>query len=88
MPGGFQYIMRTCKLPVKHSGVCTEFPNGSFLVHKMKRLFSSIMLDHAHEVNPIVKCEGGAVVLTKNPAALRRWMIAGSERARMVEEFK
>ena len=42
------------------------------------RRFSSIALDHAHEqVNARVKGEGGAVRLAENPAALRRWMVAG-----------
>ena len=36
----------------------------------------------------VVKGEGGAVGLTKNPAALRRWMVAGPKIAQMVEEFK
>ena len=38
--------------------------------------------------NAVVKGEGGAVGLTKNPAALRRWMVAGPKIAQMVEEFK
>ena len=72
-----------CELPLKHPDVYAEFRNGSFVVHK------SIALDHAHEqVNAIVKGEGGAVGLTENPAALRRWMVAGPELARMVEEFE
>ena len=78
-----------CELPIKHPDVFTEFQNGSFVVHKTKRLFSSIALDHAHEqVNAVVKGKGGAVGLTENPAALRRWMVAGPELARMVEEFE
>jgi len=78
-----------CELPVKHPEVHTQFSNGSFVVHKTKKLFSSIALDHAHEqVNAIVKGEGGAVGLTENPAALRRWMVAGPELARMVQEFE
>lgn len=78
-----------CELPLKHPDVYAEFRNGSFLVHKTKRLFSSIALDHAHEqVNAIVKGEGGAVGLTENPTALRRWMVAGPELERMVEEFE
>ena len=78
-----------CELPLKHPAVYAEFHNGSFVVHKTKRLFSSIALDHAHEqVNAVVKGEGGAVGLTENPAALRRWMVAGPELARMVEEFE
>lgn len=39
-------------------------------------------------MNAIVKGEGGAVGLTENPAALRRWMVAGPELSRMVDEFE
>ena len=68
-----------CELSLKHPDVYAEFRNGSFVVQKTKRLFS-IALDHAHEqVNAVVKGEGGAVGLTENPAALRRWMVAGPE---------
>ena len=35
-----------------------------------------------------MKGEGGAVGLTENPAALRRWMVAGPELSRMIEEFE
>ena len=59
------------------------------MVHKTTRTFSSIALDHAHEqVNAIIKGEGGAVGLTENPAGLRRWVVAGPELARMVQEFE
>jgi len=59
------------------------------VVHRTKRLFSSIALDHAHEqVNAVVKGKGGAVGLTENPATLRIWIVAGPELARMVEEFE
>ena len=69
-----------CELPTKHPDVYTQFMNGNFVVHKTKSLFSAIALDHAHEhVNAGVKGVGGAVGLTENPAALRRWMVAGPE---------
>ena len=78
-----------CELPHKHPDVYAEFRNGSFVVHKTKRLFSSIALDHAHEqVNAVVKGEGHAVGLTENPAALRRWMVTGPELTQTVEEFE
>ena len=78
-----------CELPHKHPDVHTQFCSGSFVVHKTKKYFSSIALDHAHEqVNARVKGEGGAVGLTENPAALRRWMVAGPELSQMVEEFE
>ncbi len=38
--------------------------------------------------NAKVKGDGGAVGLTENPAALRRWMIAGPEIARVINEFE
>jgi len=52
----------------------TQFCNGSFVVHKTKKCFSSVALDHGHEqVNAGDKGERGAVVLTENPAALKPW---------------
>ena len=78
-----------CELPTKHSDVYTQFMNGNFVVHKTKSLFSAIALDHAHEqVNAGVKGEGSAVGLTGNSAALRRWMVAGPELLRMIEDFE
>ena len=35
-----------------------------------------------------MKGDGGAVGLTENPAALRRWMVSGPEMARVVGEFE
>ena len=53
------------ELPLKHPDVYPEFRNRSFVVHKTKRLFSSIALDHSYEKrNAGVKGEGGAVSLT------------------------
>ena len=73
----------------KHPDVYKHFSDGVFVVHKTNRAFSSIALDHAHEqLNALVKGQGGAVGLTENPAALRRWMVASPELSRMVEEFE
>lgn len=67
-------------LSSKHPDVYKHFRDSAFVVHKTNRAFSSIALDHAHEeVNALVKGQGGAVGLTENPAALRRWMVAGPE---------
>lgn len=83
------HIRDMCELPVKHPVVFQQFTSGSFVVHKTKRPFSSIALDHAHEQeNASIKGDGGAVGLTENPAALRRWMISGPETARMIEGFE
>ncbi|XP_046544723.1 uncharacterized protein LOC124254923 [Haliotis rubra] len=55
---------------------------------KTKRTFSAMPLDQAHEQNnKTVKDSGGAVGLTENPKALKRWMIAGPEQSRLLQEF-
>ena len=43
-------------------------------------------VDQAH--NAVVKCDGGAVGLTEDPAALRGWMVVGIEICRLVIEFE
>ena len=39
-------------------------------------------------MNANVKGDGGAVGLTQNESALRRWVIAGPKVARVINEFK
>ena len=59
---------------------------GSFL---SLNTFSSIPIDQAHEQNNAsVQGSGGAVGLTESPVAFRRWMVAGPETARVLQEFK
>ena len=71
-----------------HPLIYQEFCSGGFVACKTQQPFSAIALDHAHEqTNPLVKGDGGAVGLTENPSALLRWMVAGPELCRMVEEF-
>ena len=36
----------------------------------------------------MVKGDGGAVWLTENPAALRRWMISGPDVVGLIAEFE
>ena len=70
-------------------GVFLQFEKGLFTVHKSPRRFSAIAIYQAHEENNgMVKGDGGAVGLTENPSALRRWMISGPEMARLVSEFE
>ena len=72
-----------------HPTVFAEFMKGNFVVKKTERRFSVIAIDQAHEQNKAsVKDDGGAVGLTENPAALRRWMVSGPEMARVIEEFE
>ena len=61
-----------------HPRLAQEFENGNFVVHKTNREFSALALDQAHEqANAIIKADGGAIGLTEDPSALRRWMVAG-----------
>ena len=48
-----------------------------------------MLIDQAHEQNnDLVKGSGGAVGLTENPSAFKKWMIAGPEQARLLKEFE
>ena len=72
-----------------HPEVLKEFRAGMFMVQKTKRIFSSIATDQAHEQNNArIKGDGGAVGLMDNPNALQRWMVAGPEVARVIDEFE
>ena len=69
--------------------VYAEFVKGKFVVKKSKRSFSAIAIDQAHEQNnAVVKGDGGAIGLTENSAAFHRWMVSGSEMARLIGEFQ
>lgn len=82
------HLRDMAELPNKHPHILKEFNAGKFTVQKSIRIFSSIPIDQAHEQNnAIIKGDGGAVGLTDNPAALRRWMVAGPEVARLIGEF-
>lgn len=83
------HICDMMTLSEKHPDVLTEFQLGKFVVHKTSKKFSAMALDQCHEQNnAMVKGSGGAIGLTGNPAALRRWMIAGPEIARITTEFE
>lgn len=83
------HALDICSLPEIHPEVHQHYKKGSFVVHEPQRVFSPIALDQAHEqVNALVKGDGGAVGLTENSGALRRWMVAGPELSRMIQEFE
>ncbi|XP_061894509.1 uncharacterized protein LOC133644183 [Entelurus aequoreus] len=63
--------------------------NSHWVLSKTSNRFSAIPLDQAHEQeNKNVKGSGGAVGLTENPTAFRRWMLTGPEMARLIKEFE
>ena len=83
------HISDMITLAKKHPDVLAEFMSGNFVVHKTCNQFSGMALDQCHEQNNAkVKGSGGAIGLTGNPGALRRWMIAGPEIARITSEFE
>ena len=72
LPGPVQQSLRKC-----------------WVISKSSNTFSSIPIDQAHEQNNArVKGSGGAVGLTESPVAFRRWMVAGPETARVLQEFE
>ena len=83
------HIRDICELSDKHPTVHEKFLSGSFVVHKTRRVFPAIALDQEHEQeNALIKGDGGAIGLTDNAAALRRWMVAGPEIARIISAFE
>ncbi|KAK3921529.1 Chromosome-associated kinesin KIF4 [Frankliniella fusca] len=69
--------------------VFRRFSNGAFVVRKTTNPFSCLGVDHAHEQNNAdVKSKGGAIGVTQDPSALRRWTLAGPEVTRLVTEFE
>lgn len=75
------------EIPQQHPEIYSDFKAGHFTVEKAKRAFSAISLEQAHEQNN-ARGDGGAVALTDNPSALRRWMVVGPEVARVIVEFE
>ncbi|KAE8737192.1 hypothetical protein FOCC_FOCC017347, partial [Frankliniella occidentalis] len=86
---GTVHYMELLELPTKIPSLYDEFLKGKFVVHKSARAMSGLGVDQAHEQNNrIVKEEGGAIGLTQNPTALRRWMLAGPEITNLLQEFR
>ena len=67
-------------LESKHPSIYREFAKGNFTIRKSTRMFSNMAIDQAHEQsNAVIKGDGGAIDLTEDSAALRRWMVACPE---------
>ena len=78
MHGGCPYITAICVSFFKASRCVKSFPGRLLHCVQDDKVVLVHCARHAHEqVNAGVKGEGGAVCLTENPAALRRWMVAG-----------
>lgn len=67
-------------LEEKHPEVARQFNSGKFVVHKSGRDFSGLAIDQAHkQANAIIKGDGGAIGITEDESALKRWMVSGPE---------
>ena len=76
-------------LEQKHPQLAQEFQSGKFVVHKSSREFSAIAINQAHEqANAVVKADGGAIGVTEDASALRRWMVAGPEVSHLVAQYE
>lgn len=50
--------------------------HGHWVISKTRNRFSAMPIDQAHKQNnALVKGSGGAVGLTENPSAFRKWVI-------------
>jgi len=71
--------------------VWNKFLKGHFVTQKISHKFSMMAHNQIHEqLNALVKGDGGIIGITENESALRRWMIAGPDMARIVsiKQFK
>ena len=72
-----------------HLQLATEFQQGNFVVHKTHKEFSGLAFDQAHEqANEIIKGDGGAIDITENPSALKRWIVSRPEVSPLVSEYE
>ena len=72
-----------------NQSVLEQFLHGNFVVQKTNRRFSAMPVDQCHEQNnKLIKTAGGFVGLTDNPTGLKRWMVAGPEVSRVLQEFE
>ncbi|KAE8746646.1 hypothetical protein FOCC_FOCC006630 [Frankliniella occidentalis] len=77
------------ELPRTAPDVFFEFGRGNMFFAKTKRKMSRMGPDQVHEQNnAVIKGDGGAVGLTEDPDALRRWMLAGPEVQRLIADFE
>lgn len=86
----------TCHMGLSSSTLFRNYPDshcffflGKFSLPLTARPGSRVGIDHAHEQNNgNVKASGGAVGLTNDPAALRRWTVARLEVCLLLDQFK
>ena len=69
--------------------IAYAFRAGKFVIHKTDRHFSGMAFDQAHQqANAVIKGDGGAIGITEDPSALRRWMVAGPLVSHLVANYE
>ena len=83
------HVIDLQELPNDSPDTHREFVKGNFVTQKSSHKFSALAHDQIHEQqNALVKGDGGIVGITENEGALRRWLVAGPEIARILSEFE
>ena len=83
------HLRDMCTLEERHPAVHKAFHEGQFVGQKSLCPFSKLALDQTYEqLIDVLKDDGGIIGLTEDPAALRRYMTAGPELSRLIQEFE
>jgi len=83
------HLIDMMTLEERHPKIAEAFHAGKFVVHKSDRDLSAMAIDQAHEQeNAVIKDDGGAVGITEDPSALRRWMVAGPVVSQLVAQYE
>ncbi|KAK3924496.1 3-dehydroquinate synthase, partial [Frankliniella fusca] len=82
------HLKDLAELPLTAPDVASAFSKGFFSLPKTNDPFTRISPDQVHEQNnKIIKGQGGAIGLTEDRQSLLRWMLAGPEIQRLLDEF-
>ena len=61
----------------------------TFVIQKSTNVFSTMAMGQTHEqMNDLIKGDGGVNGITDNSSALIKWITAGQEISRIVDEFE
>jgi len=83
------HVKDLVELETTAPAIYRRFLTGGFAICKTHRPFSAIGIDQAHEQNnAVVKGDGGAIGLTEDNDALRRWNIVGPLLSELINEFE
>ena len=83
------HVIDMLRLQSRCPAVNKHFVEGNFVTQKSSHKFSTLAHDQVHEQqNAILKGDGGIIGITEDQSALKRWMVAGPEISRVLNEFE